>query len=85
MVSHVILATSLPSLAMSILYNTCMVTADTIPRDRHYGVRELLDGVESSALAQLAAARRSLELRGDSGTGWSIAWKIKSTDHRSCA
>jgi alpha-L-fucosidase 2 len=23
-----------------------------------------------------AAARRSLELRGDSGTGWSIAWKI---------
>ena len=25
-----------------------------------------------------AAARRSLELRGDSGTGWSLAWKINA-------
>jgi len=23
-----------------------------------------------------AAARRSLEIRGDGGTGWSLAWKI---------
>ena len=32
----------------------------------------------SSSPALFAAARRSLDLRGDDGTGWSLAWKINA-------
>ncbi len=48
------------------------------PRHRHFshlfGVfpgRQLLPGTPL-----FAAARRALELRGDAGTGWSLAWKV---------
>jgi alpha-L-fucosidase 2 len=41
-----------------------------------YGVHPGHTITQSSAPALMAAARRSLELRGDDGTGWSKAWKI---------
>jgi alpha-L-fucosidase 2 len=48
------------------------------PRHRHFSHlfglfpgRQLLPGTPL-----FAAARRSLELRGDEGTGWSLAWKV---------
>ncbi|WP_333770353.1 glycosyl hydrolase family 95 catalytic domain-containing protein [Streptomyces sp. IBSBF 2435] len=50
---------------------------ETEPHHRH--VSHLVGLYPGSALAEprlRAAARRSLDLRGDEGTGWSTAWKI---------
>lgn len=52
------------------------------PKDTHRHVSHLfalfpgrqIDPVRTPALAQ--AARRTLEARGDAGTGWSMAWKM---------
>ncbi|UCG87643.1 MAG: glycoside hydrolase family 95 protein [Gemmatimonadota bacterium] len=52
------------------------------PNDHHRHVSHLWGLHPGSEITRrgtpdlFAAARRSLELRGDSGTGWSIAWKI---------
>src|SRR5690606_30265183 len=52
------------------------------PNDKHRHVSHLFalhPGHQITALGTpelAAAARRSLELRGDAGTGWSLAWKI---------
>ncbi len=49
------------------------------PHHRHvshlYGVHPGEQITRSHLPTQFAAARRSLELRGDEGTGWSLAWK----------
>jgi alpha-L-fucosidase 2 len=52
------------------------------PDDHHRHVSHLWGLFPGSEITRrgtpelFAAARRSLELRGDSGTGWSVAWKI---------
>jgi alpha-L-fucosidase 2 len=51
------------------------------PKDHHRHVSHLYALFPSDAITRktpelLAAARRSLELRGDGGTGWSKAWNI---------
>lgn len=52
------------------------------PNDQHRHVSHLFGLHPGSAITPrgtpelAAAARRSLELRGDGGTGWSMAWKI---------
>jgi alpha-L-fucosidase 2 len=50
------------------------------PRHRHlshlYPLHPGMEWTPDSAPQWCAAARRSLELRGDGGTGWSRAWKI---------
>jgi alpha-L-fucosidase 2 len=48
------------------------------PRHRHFShLFGLFPGRQLLAGTPLfAAARRSLELRGDEGTGWSLAWKV---------
>ncbi|HEX8504694.1 MAG TPA: glycoside hydrolase family 95 protein [Hymenobacter sp.] len=54
--------------------------ADAEPQHRHVShLFGLHPGRQISPLATpalAAAARKTLELRGDAGTGWSIAWKI---------
>ena len=53
---------------------------DVDPHHRHvshlYGLHpaRLISPLSTPALA--AAAKRTLELRGDDGTGWSLAWKV---------
>ena len=53
---------------------------DTDPHHRHVShLFGLYPGQEISPIhtpAYAAAAKKSLELRGDGGTGWSLAWKI---------
>jgi len=55
---------------------------DDNPKDRHRHVSHLYGLHPSNQVTRLAtpklfaAARRSLEFRGDGGTGWSKAWKI---------
>ncbi len=51
------------------------------PQNRHRHSSHLWglfpgDEITSDTPDLLAAARRSLEMRGDGGTGWSLAWKI---------
>jgi alpha-L-fucosidase 2 len=50
------------------------------PRHRHvshlYGLHPSNQINASATPALFRAARRTLELRGDEGTGWSLAWKI---------
>ena len=52
------------------------------PERQHRHVSHLYGLFPSNQITQrgtpdlFAAARRSLELRGDVGTGWSLAWKI---------
>jgi alpha-L-fucosidase 2 len=52
------------------------------PADRHRHVSHLWGLHPGSEITRegtpelFAAARRSLELRGDEGTGWSLAWKV---------
>jgi alpha-L-fucosidase 2 len=52
------------------------------PEHRHFShLFGLFPGWQITAAATpdlFAAARRSLELRGDGGTGWSLAWKINA-------
>ncbi len=52
------------------------------PHHRHFShLFGLFPGRELTAEgtpALFAAARRSLELRGDEGTGWSLAWKVNA-------
>ncbi|NML65034.1 glycoside hydrolase family 95 protein [Hymenobacter sp. RP-2-7] len=54
--------------------------AETDPHHRHashlYGLYPGWEITPHRSPALLAAARRSLELRGDEGTGWSKGWKI---------
>jgi alpha-L-fucosidase 2 len=54
--------------------------AETDPRHRHashlYGLYPGWEITPHTNPALLAAARKSLELRGDEGTGWSKSWKI---------
>lgn len=53
---------------------------ETEPRHRHlshlYGVYPGEEINRDDAPELLEACRRSLELRGDEGTGWSLAWKV---------
>jgi len=56
---------------------------DFVPEDVHHRHQSHLYGVypgnliqPESDIALWEAARNALELRGDGGTGWSIAWKI---------
>ncbi len=53
---------------------------DTDPHHRHVShLFGLYPGREISPVTTpefAAAAKRTLELRGDAGTGWSLAWKI---------
>ncbi|SHL20789.1 glycoside hydrolase family 95 protein [Actinacidiphila paucisporea] len=50
---------------------------ETEPHHRHLShLVGLFPGAALTDPALRAAARRSLELRGDEGTGWSTAWKI---------
>ncbi|MFI7692704.1 glycosyl hydrolase family 95 catalytic domain-containing protein [Nonomuraea sp. NPDC049655] len=49
------------------------------PSDRHRHVSQLYalhPGTQLTAPEHLAAARTTLEARGDGGTGWSMAWKV---------
>jgi len=52
------------------------------PEPQHRHVSHLYGLYPSNQITQretpelFAAARKSLELRGDGGTGWSLAWKI---------
>lgn len=51
------------------------------PQNRHRHVSHLWDvfpgdEINADTPELLGAARRSLEFRGDGGTGWSLAWKI---------
>jgi alpha-L-fucosidase 2 len=52
------------------------------PEHRHFShLFGLFPGRQITAASRrdlVAAARRSLELRGDGGTGWSLAWKINA-------
>ena len=54
--------------------------AETDPRHRHashlYGLYPGWEITPHTSPTLLAAARKSLELRGDEGTGWSKGWKI---------
>ncbi|RZK61077.1 MAG: glycoside hydrolase family 95 protein, partial [Hymenobacter sp.] len=54
--------------------------AETDPHHRHvshlYGLYPGWEITPHTSPALLAAARRTLELRGDEGTGWSKGWKI---------
>lgn len=54
--------------------------ADTDPHHRHVShLYALYPAKEINALttpALTAAAKKTLELRGDNGTGWSLAWKV---------
>lgn len=54
--------------------------AETDPHHRHashlYGLYPGWEITPGTTPTLLAAARRSLELRGDEGTGWSKGWKI---------
>ncbi|GAA0378427.1 large protein [Acrocarpospora corrugata] len=53
---------------------------ETEPAHRHvshlYGLHPSNQITKRGTPALYAAARRTLELRGDDGTGWSLAWKI---------
>jgi alpha-L-fucosidase 2 len=53
---------------------------ETDPRHRHashlYGLYPGWEITPHTSPALLAAARKSLEIRGDEGTGWSKGWKI---------
>lgn len=58
---------------------------DLPPQDRQHRHFSHLFGLHpgrqitpTSSPALFAAARRSLEMRGDDGTGWSLAWKINA-------
>ncbi|MFC3491007.1 glycosyl hydrolase family 95 catalytic domain-containing protein [Glycomyces rhizosphaerae] len=53
---------------------------ETDPQHRHishlYGLHPSNQITKRGTPQLFAAARRTLELRGDAGTGWSLAWKI---------
>jgi alpha-L-fucosidase 2 len=53
---------------------------ETDPQHRHishlYGLHPSNQITKRGNAQLFAAARRTLELRGDAGTGWSLAWKI---------
>ena len=56
-------------------------TADRYNRHRHGPHRRGLppgDAITEDSVELFAAVRRSLELRGDGATGWSMGWKVIS-------
>ena len=54
--------------------------AEGEPPHRHmsqlFGLYPAVEITPAQTPGLAVAARRSLELRGDTGTGWSLAWKI---------